>query len=759
MRVDCQGEKEGEYLPRSRIQGGGVMLPHGWRVDPTRHPNVCVASTRAPDGWDMGQAEGYVIPLPFRPRLSDILPLLRESQETGQTPVSGGFVLRPVEQSIPSPRLDEGLPLIHIPEPEFRVVGVLGKALKDAAALLADPTRTTRQDWIKPQDVFELMTRATAGWLKKFPGVLHITSPDFLPGRVPIVTSERFDRAAQMVLKAFLRTENRAVLLKGVAGSGKTSLAYKIAGDFLDMKVPSRLQGHLMAALNVELFLPSRNSMEEMEKAMIRAEMAKRRIIWVIDEASRLVDRGGSTESLDTLLLFIDQGGKVILASDQSYLLEKREAFIRRLHRVYLPPAERQELIRIAASLSQYLGGITGVRMEPPAIRAAVDFSYALPFAQPHAAANLLSNTILECELRGEPEATPGAVEREVRAICLQGDAVGRTAETPEELVRMIRKEGFRGHETTLRELSVHLCRALSRRFRPQRPAGAAWACLLAGGPGVGKTMLARLAGKMISGSERKVLEIHGSAFQKEHSVQSLVGSPMSYVGYGEGGVLQNFVKQNPDGVLILKKPELGHPGILELLSEILQGSFTAGDGQMISTRGLFIFILTGAGCEAGKGRIGFGSEPRDQKQRARAALEEIFLPALASALGSIPVFRLAALEPSVLRNIFRLQVFHYGRARGIRVQVEEGVTEKIVSGFNAGVCGARGVLGQFRDLVEPVLEKEMESIGLKESQAQVKKLRLFLDPGSAVCCGAVPDSPDLRQGGEEIQEEESRNS
>jgi ATP-dependent Clp protease ATP-binding subunit ClpA len=222
----------------------------------------------------------------------------------------------------------------------------------------------------------------------------------------------------------------------------------------------------------------------------------------------------------------------------------------------------------------------------------------------------------------------------------------------------------------------------------------------------------------------------------------------MSYVGYGEGGVLQNFVKQNPDGVLILKKPELGHPSILDLLSEILQGSFTAGDGQMISTRGLFLFILTSVGCESGTGRIGFGSEPGDQQQQARSALEELFSPALASALGSIPVFHLASLDPSVLRNIFRLQVFHYGRARGIRVQVEEGVAEKIVSGSNSGLCGARGVLGRFRDLVEPLLEKETERIGPMGIKAQGKKLRLFLDPGGAVSCVAasVPPTPTQEQ-------------
>jgi ATP-dependent Clp protease ATP-binding subunit ClpA len=246
--------------------------------------------------------------------------------------------------------------------------------------------------------------------------------------------------------------------------------------------------------------------------------------------------------------------------------------------------------------------------------------------------------------------------------------------------------------------------------------------------------MLLKIVGKLVAGAERKVLEVQCSAFQKEHAIQSLIGSPMSYVGYGEGGLLQNFAKQHPDGVVILEKPELGHSNLLRLMSEILGGFFTAGDGQVISTRRLMVFVTSTVGADGNRAPIGFAADGTSQHSQIREALEEALGPALLGQIGWSNIFRLEPLEPAALRNILRLELHGYGKSLGVPVAVEEGVLEKIVNDCAKRGQGARAVLDEYRGAIEPLLDAELERGG---AAGTVARLRLFVHEDGTICCRA----------------------
>jgi hypothetical protein len=710
------------------------MIRRGLRLDPTRYPGATLVSTRCHE--QVLDHEGTIPPL-WRPRLSDLLPLLQG--EEGRRPAGasrgsgqqGGFLLRPLEEGEIGAEAGAGEP----DDPAaFRVVGLLAMDAEEARAYLADCSRIAPDRWIRPRDLFGLMTKETAQYLKRIPAAVNLSSAESLRRQAPIVSSERFGRAAREIWKCFLKPECTAALLKGVAGVGKSCLIRGMAGQLAEMAVPSRIQGLALAALNTVLFMPSSSAIEEAEKSSLRAGMASRRVVWVIDEASRLVDRAGNTAALDSLLLFIDQGAKVVLLSDQSYLLEKREAFIRRLTPVYLPAAEGEEVAAIALSLARHLGERTGLTIRPEAVREAVTLSSGSAFAQPHAVVDLLTGSVASAEVRGEGEVTRETVRREVEEHFSQGSSPARLPETGDEVVRAARAAGFRGHDGFLREFGRHLARALRRRLRPDRPPGPVWASLLVGAPGIGKTMLLKIVGKLVTGAERKVLEVQCSSFQKEHAIQSLIGSPMSYVGYGEGGLLQNFAKQHPDGVVILEKPELGHANLLRLISEILGGSFTAGDGQVISTRRLMVFVTSTVGADGNRGPIGFAVDGSPQQSQVRVALEEALGPALLGQIGWSNIFRLEPLEPAALRNILRLELHGYGRSLGLKVAVEEGVLEKVVNDCAKRGEGARAVLDEYRGVIEPLLDAELEGGG---AAGGVARLRLFVDANGTISCRA----------------------
>ncbi|MCV5664589.1 AAA family ATPase, partial [Escherichia coli] len=75
---------------------------------------------------------------------------------------------------------------------------------------------------------------------------------------------------------------------------------------------------------------------------------------------------------------------------------------------------------------------------------------------------------------------------------------------------------------------------------------------LLVGPSGVGKTETARAIADQMFGGERFMTTINMSEFQEKHTVSRLIGSPPGYVGYGEGGMLTEAVRQRPYSVVLL---------------------------------------------------------------------------------------------------------------------------------------------------------------------------------------------------------------
>lgn len=711
------------------LPDGGQLLENGIRLDP--YGGGCLVSNHHLNKVCIGNQES-LIPEQFRPRLSEIKSFLQSGPGlTLRRRHPRPFSLLPMEHASACEvsALEE-----NVDDNDFSVLGLLALNIEKAVEIFCNLSQTEigPDSWIPPMELYQQLTHECLKKVKNVSGTFCISAPENLAKQGPIVDSQRFKRTGASIFKALLQFGYNAVLLKGKAGAGKSRLMSYIGHKLTHMCVPPRLQGHLLVGIGIELFMPSNSTLEEAEKSKLRTMMTSQRVIWVIDEASRMVERG-NTSSLDNLLMFIDQGAKLILLSDQSYLLEKREAFTRRLSPVYLRPAGRKEVFEIATVLAHHQAKKAGLNVVPEAIATAVKCSYASSFAQPHAVASLISGTIAGCEIQGKKQVSPACVEREAREMFSQGDELPLVPESILEFISILRKRGYCGHEAFLKHFGRRLLGALRRRFKVDREE-VVWSCFLLGNSGNGKSTLLNMVAEMITGSEHKILVIQCSSYQQEHAVQSLIGSPKSYIGYEEGGVLQNFVKQNPDGVIIIEEPELGHPNLLRVLLQILEGAFTAGDGSVLSTKGITVFISSNAGCESNKTKLGFGSSSSDQKNaRIQESLEALLPTALLSRIGADNIFYLEPLTSEALRNILRLAAHNYGRAEGVAVCIEEDVIHHIVANEETDRFGARAMLDRFRNEVEFLLDEKLSS----DADHNIMKLHVFLDKSAHIQCEA----------------------
>ncbi|MEZ4466621.1 MAG: AAA family ATPase [bacterium] len=69
---------------------------------------------------------------------------------------------------------------------------------------------------------------------------------------------------------------------------------------------------------------------------------------------------------------------------------------------------------------------------------------------------------------------------------------------------------------------------------------------------------------------------------QEKHTVSRLIGSPPGYIGYGEGGVLTEAVRQRPYSVVLLDEVEKAHPSAQPLLQVFDKGMLSDGEGQVV---------------------------------------------------------------------------------------------------------------------------------------------------------------------------------
>jgi type VI secretion system protein VasG len=221
---------------------------------------------------------------------------------------------------------------------------------------------------------------------------------------------------------------------------------------------------------------------------------------------------------------------------------------------------------------------------------------------------------------------------------------------------------------------------------------------LFVGPSGVGKTETALKLADMLFGGERFLTTINMSEYQERHTVAQLKGSPPGYVGYGEGGVLTEAVRQRPYSVVLLDEVEKAHHDVLNLFYQVFDKGFMRdGEGREINFRNTVIIMTSNLAADTIT-RLGQDeSEDRLSPEQVREAIHPMlvdhFQPAL---LGRMRVIPYHPLDKDTMQGITEIKLGKIARqlrqAHDIDFSYDPHVVDRIAARCTQVDAGARNI-------------------------------------------------------------------
>ena len=214
--------------------------------------------------------------------------------------------------------------------------------------------------------------------------------------------------------------------------------------------------------------------------------------------------------------------------------------------------------------------------------------------------------------------------------------------------------ERIKGQDHALAVVGTGIRSAKAGLKNPQTPMGV---FLFVGPSGVGKTETALGVADLLFGGERFLTVINMSEFMEKHSVAKLVGSPPGYVGYGEGGVLTEAVRQKPYSVVLLDECEKADPEVMNLFYQVFdKGTLADGEGRVVDFKDTVIFMTSNLATDLIMQSVADGSKPGvdDLVALIRPALSKHFKPALLARMTIVPFYPIGS---EALKDITRLKL------------------------------------------------------------------------------------------------------
>ena len=196
------------------------------------------------------------------------------------------------------------------------------------------------------------------------------------------------------------------------------------------------------------------------------------------------------------------------------------------------------------------------------------------------------------------------------------------------------------------------------------------------------------------------------SEFKEEHSAALLYGAPPGYVGYEEGGLLVNKIRQQPYSVVLFDEIEKAHTSVFDIFLQIMdEGKLHDRLGKEGDFSNSVVLFTSNIGSQFIVDAFAKGEIPKSNE--LMEIMSNYFRPEFLGRLTEIIPF--APISEAIVLMIFDIHMkslYKLLDLQGIRLEIEQDAKKKLAfSGFNPKY-GARPLLGIIRNQLRRPLSR-----------------------------------------------------
>lgn len=498
------------------------------------------------------------------------------------------------------------------------------------------------------------------------------------------------------------RKDKPNAMLVGEPGVGKTDicrgLARKVAAD----DITSTLQGVSIYRVDVAGMVAGsqyRGQFEERLKNTMEwlAEDPNRPIAF-IDETHMVIGAGSAEGSMDAsnILKPYLTSGKIrfigaTTATEFKKFVEKDTAFMRRWQKVNVnEPSEKDAIAILKGSKSAY-ESFHNVKIPVNVCEAAVKLSIKHMHDRflPDKAIDILDQTCARVKVQQGKKILVDDITETVSRLCHIPKQTMEKSELDKvrNLDSKLASQVF-GQDEAINKVSEAIQMAKIGLNDETKPIGA---FLFVGPSGVGKTEIAK---QLAANMGINFLRFDMSEYMESHSAAKLIGAPAGYVGYEDGGLLVEQVRNNPHSVLLFDEIEKAHPSVYDVFLQMLDNGMVKDNrGRVADFRNTVIIMTSNAGNTSTTPKVGFGQTNEACRTTSIDALKRIMRPEMLGRLSEENIVQFNKLNDEVARKVAKKELKLLTarmKSKGYHVTYSEEAINQLVKLGISDTYGAR---------------------------------------------------------------------
>lgn len=427
----------------------------------------------------------------------------------------------------------------------------------------------------------------------------------------------------ERTIQVLCRKEKNNPLHVGEPGVGKTSLAYGLAARIEAREVPERLLDCRIYELDLGTLLAGtqyRGDFEKRLKTIMEGVRNEGRAIIYIDEIHNLIGAGrtgdGSMDASNMLKPYLESGDIRFIGSttyeEYNRYFARSKGLVRRFQQIDILEPSIEETIHIVEGLKEKYEEFHGVTYQPDVIPYAVKASvrYISDRFLPDKAIDLVDEAGAYREIHPIPsgeQIVDKTLITDVLARICKVDALAMKEEDTTSLETLHARISAKiyGQEEAVRQVVEAVQMSKAGLLDENKPLAS---LLFVGPTGVGKTEVAKVLASELGISLQR---FDMSEYTEKHTVAKLIGSPVGYVGYEDGGLLTDAIRKTPNCVLLLDEIEKAHPDVFNILLQVMDYAvLTDNKGRKADCRHVVLIMTSNAGAQfARQASIGFSSQ------------------------------------------------------------------------------------------------------------------------------------------------------